>query len=445
MNTHKSQAEQEVDSQIEHLERVINKLESELQLVETELDDLSSDRQKYDLLSDACARLNQLDELSASELFWNDLLDESQVSNYLSTITEKADFFQRRVVSIVEKQTNLTTEIKEHKVDLEYLYDDIAIIQEEEEASNDEFVVLREVPQRPYQPILMPWTDESEDKKRSRKVTSIVLVFSIIFAYITFVWVIPLTDRDQVVEIPERLTKFIKKQKPKPPPKPKQKAKQVEKLKDSKKKPTETEKKEIRKKVQSTGVLAFKNNFADLLDDTVETKLGAQANLTNRASSARVQRSIITANSSASSGGINSAALSRDVNNGGKNISAVGFSRVDSAIGTAIADDRPLSSGPGPSRTDEEIQIVFDRYKAALYRIYNRQLRVDPSLQGKIVLRITIEPDGSVSLCNVESTDMDSKELSRKIVERVKLFNFGDKPDVPKVTILYPIDFLPAS
>lgn len=314
---------------------------------------------------------------------------------------------------------------------------------EELEASNDDFVVLREVPLKPYQPMIMPWSNQAEDEKRYRKITLLVLLCSILFGYIAFVWVLPIPDRNQVVEIPERLTKFIKKQKPKP--KPKQKVKQVEELQKDKKKPTEAEKKEVRKKIQSTGVLAFKNNFADLLDDVSETKLGAQANLTNRASSARVQRSIITANSSASSGGINSAALSRDVNNGDKNLSAVGFSRVDSAIGTAIADDRPLSSGPGPSRTDEEIQIVFDRYKATLYRIYNRQLRVDPSLQGKIVLRMTIEPDGSVSLCKVESTDMDSTELSGKIVARVKLFNFGAKPDVPKVTILYPIDFLPAS
>jgi hypothetical protein len=30
-------------------------------------------------------------------------------------------------------------------------------------------------------------------------------------------------------------------------------------------------------------------------------------------------------------------------------------------------------------------------------------------------------------------------------VDRVSKFNFGDKPGVPTITILYPIDFLPAS
>jgi len=80
-----------------------------------------------------------------------------------------------------------------------------------------------------------------------------------------------------------------------------------------------------------------------------------------------------------------------------------------------------------------------------LYRIYNRELRVNPTLQGKVVLRITIEPDGSVSLTQVESTDMNAKAMLDKVVARVKRFNFGAKEGVPTVTILYPIDFLPAS
>nr|WP_233710199.1 AgmX/PglI C-terminal domain-containing protein [Aestuariicella albida] len=110
-----------------------------------------------------------------------------------------------------------------------------------------------------------------------------------------------------------------------------------------------------------------------------------------------------------------------------------------------IADDRPLSDGVGPTRTDEEIQIVFDRYKAALYRIYNRELRKDPTLKGKMVLRITIEPDGSVSVASVESTNMASQTLEKGVLARVGRFNFGPKDGVPVITILYPIDFLPAA
>jgi hypothetical protein len=122
----------------------------------------------------------------------------------------------------------------------------------------------------------------------------------------------------------------------------------------------------------------------------------------------------------------------------------VGFTRVESSVAGLAEGTRPLSSGPGPARTDEEIQIVFDKYKATLYRIYNAELRKNPTLRGKILLRITIESGGEVSLCTVQSNELASPELVAQVVERVKKFNFGPKESVPKTTILYPIDFLPA-
>jgi len=171
----------------------------------------------------------------------------------------------------------------------------------------------------------------------------------------------------------------------------------------------------------------------------------------------QAQRNIVSIQAkNGTSGGISSFGVSRNLGNGGSGggsgygnagqIGGVGLSQVESSVaGIGGEEGRPTSGGPGPGRTDEEIQIVFDRYKAALYRIYNRELRKDPTLRGKLLLRITIEPEGDVSLCLVESTDLGSEYLVSQIVDRVKNFNFGSKKDVPVTTILYPIDFLPAT
>jgi hypothetical protein len=61
-----------------------------------------------------------------------------------------------------------------------------------------------------------------------------------------------------------------------------------------------------------------------------------------------------------------------------------------------------------------------------------------------MVLRIRIEPDGSVTLCELDGTDMNAPALAAQVLERVRTFDFGAK-EVPPVTILYPIDFLPAT
>ena len=124
----------------------------------------------------------------------------------------------------------------------------------------------------------------------------------------------------------------------------------------------------------------------------------------------------------------------------------VSVGQATSPIASIGGGDRPLAhGGPGPARTDEEIQIVFDRYKASFYRLYNRELRTDPTLQGQMVLRLTIEPDGSVSMCVLQSTEMNAPELSVQVVNRVKTMNFGAKEGVQALTIVYPIDFLPAA
>jgi outer membrane biosynthesis protein TonB len=252
----------------------------------------------------------------------------------------------------------------------------------------------------------------------------------------------------------------LRKEPPKPEPLPerpkeekkpeKDQEKAQERPKEDQPKPTAEETLVARKKAESTGVLAFKESFKELMDETPAARLGAEARVGNQspaaAGQARASRSIIAMPSGGSggSGGINNAAVSRNIGSGsGDRIGGVGFTRVESTVAGLAQDTKPLSSGPGPARTDEEIQIVFDKYKAALYRMYNAELRKNPTLRGKIILRITIEPGGEVSACTVQSNDLASQALVVQIVERVKKFNFGPKEKVSKTTILYPIDFLP--
>lgn len=226
-----------------------------------------------------------------------------------------------------------------------------------------------------------------------------------------------------------------------------------------------------RKKAEKTGVLAFKSSFSDLMDEVPVAKLGTEARLKKTdprvPGQARAQRALVAIQAKAGgSGGISNYGVSRNLGNGGRGggngygtaggiggegggngngIGGIGYAEVESNLANLTAEEgRPSSDGPGAGRTDEEIQIVFDRYKATLYRIYNRELRQDPTLRGKLILRIIIEPDGEVSFCKVESTDLASPDLVAKIVARVERFNFGPKDDVPPTTILYPIDFLPA-
>jgi outer membrane biosynthesis protein TonB len=209
----------------------------------------------------------------------------------------------------------------------------------------------------------------------------------------------------------------------------------------------EVEQPDTREQVKSKGILAFRDSFASRATIKPTAQLGSQARLSSAGENAigRPERAMVTTTAPGSSGGINLSSISRDVGGGGQGIEGVAISRVASSIGGAEGPDRPLSAGASAGRTDEEIQIVFDRYKAALYRLYNRELRKDPTLRGQMVLRLTIEPNGSVSMCEMQTSDMNAPALSQQVVDRVRNFDFGAKEGIVAMTIIYPIDFLPAS
>ena len=424
----------------------IKAFETELKKTDSELENLSDERQKYEILTGICDNLERLREIGGNELFWSGMANDAEVDSHLSRLHDQASFFERRIKKVTDCRDAILQDIKKRQHEIEYMLDEIYFLKEIEEESKHEYEVQREIQPLPYRVVVMPWTKNGRDEKDFRKILLLTLLLSILAGLLIPLYEIPIPDRAEVVKVPERLAKLVKKAKPKPPPKQKQELKNPKEKKLAEKKPTKQEQEKARDKVKTKGVLAFKNNFADLLDDASLEKLGANANLSNAGSTAvRTRRSILTSQATSTSGGISTSTLSRNTAGTGDQLNAVAFSRVTDAIGTAVGDDRPLSDGPGPSRTDEEIQIVFDKYKAALYRIYNRELRVNPTLQGKVVLRITIEADGSVSLAKVESTDMNADKMLEKVVERVKRFNFGAKEGVPAITILYPIDFLPAS
>jgi hypothetical protein len=479
-----------LNAQIEQVRQKREALEEELRVVEAKLKTFSDERQRFDALQDVCNALDKLGEMKADDLFWKGISEAKDAAGQVERVRGRVARFEEKIRGILEKQASLKERINQCRNELGILDDEISDAHNREERRKQEFVIERKISKVPYRAMIMPWTKEVESERHFRRAVLVALLICFVFGSLIPLIKVPIPDRSAtVVKIPERLVKLVKKELPKPAPRPKpvQKQAQEEPKQDKKEpKPRPEQKKPdkppkgrspakkptklagsgggkaaaARKKVQHVGVLKFKNAFADLMKETPVARLGTEARLSNKSPRVKGQavarRSLVAIQAKGgSSGGIGNARVSRNVGNGnvdrlgggngGGDGSGVGWVRVESAIADLEESSRPLSDGLAMGRTDEEIQIVFDRYKAALYRIYNKELRKDPTLRGKILLRISIKTSGAVSMCKVESTDLASPELVAKIVERIKRFNFGPKEGVPKMTILYPIDFLPAA
>ena len=201
----------------------------------------------------------------------------------------------------------------------------------------------------------------------------------------------------------------------------------------------------VHQKAEQTDLLALKDNLADMRQGMTASNLKKTSRLSQSGGqTSKIKRAELTSGTTRSSGGIQTSGLSR--NTGGGELASHKTTQVHSPAGNASSRAGSASNNRGErtaGRSIEEIQMVYDRNKGAIYSVYNRALRKDPTLQGKVVLQLTIAPSGKVISCKLISSELNDPALGQKITQRVKLFKFELK-DVSEVTITYPIDFLPA-
>jgi TonB family protein len=296
----------------------------------------------------------------------------------------------------------------------------------------------------------LPWSPTEEVERRFRTVLrNLLILFAILALLITF---LPVPEKTQVKApaIPERIVKLMIEKKAPPPPPPPQveekKPEPIKKVEEPKPLPPQPKPPEARERAQQSGLLKLQDQLADLRDNTVLDKAAATKNLTGKVGeSTRAERSLLTSKVGASSGGINTATLSRGYGGGAGSLTGHTTTQVTSAVLDKQANDG-VQRGAGSTkaaRSREEIELIFDRNKGAIYSLYSRALRDKPDLKGKVVLELTISPAGEITRCEVVSSELNDPELERKLAARVKLFRFEAR-DVEAITTTKPIDFFPA-
>ncbi len=310
-----------------------------------------------------------------------------------------------------------------------------------------------------YREYELPWTAGKDQERKFQRLLGIVFLICILLSAVWPFIPVPEQEPFDVEEIPPRIAQLLLEEKPLPPPPPPVREEEPEPELDEPEpeqvvekepepeperppEPVVDRQEQAREEAQAA-LMPFAEDLADLVDRELQVA-DAQPLSAAVSEAKRNERSMITSKVGTASGGINTASMSR--NTGGTGIAGRNTTKVASpvaGIGQAGGGaSRSGSSGKG-SRSREEIELVFDKNKGAIFALYNRALRQDPSLEGKLVLRLTIAPDGQVTMCEVVSSELGDEELERKLVQRIKLFRFEAR-DVEAITTTKPIDFFPA-
>lgn len=322
-----------------------------------------------------------------------------------------------------------------------------------------------------YRTFELPWITPPEERERFRRIVGTCLAVVLVLALIVPWLPAPQQDFSVPPPIPPRLAKLLLERAIPPPPPPPVELRKPEPVTTPEPVTREPRKvddrptpgpdldrtQQARKKAAQAGLLPFVDELADLRDkfEVTPDKLETAANSAGTVNGPpRAERSLVTSKAGAASGGINTAAVSKGFGYGAGNLDGHGTTRMQvpfggSGSGSALrgggSGDGVSRSGSGkkPSRSQEEIELVFDRNKSAIYALYNRALRDNPALMGKVVLTLTIAPTGDITDCRIISSELGDAELERKLVARIRMFRFEDK-DVEAITTIKPIEFFPA-
>ncbi|MBV1915777.1 MAG: AgmX/PglI C-terminal domain-containing protein [Pseudomonadales bacterium] len=312
----------------------------------------------------------------------------------------------------------------------------------------------------------LPWSSTNGGDPQFHKILAGLVAFLLVISLAVPFLTVPEIKREQAEKLPEHLARvIIKRKKIAPPPpkvvakKPEKKPEEKDKLKPKKepekkvakvKKPTVKQKpkqtvSQAKKKAAAAGLLAFQDDLMAMRQQVKPTQLSNQRLNNSGAKAEKKSRNLIGAKQLKGSGGIRTADLSGATGNNtlSAHQSTAVFSSIESTESTHLADNNEGSASASKSRSIEEVRKIFDRNKGAIYALYNRAIRKDPGLQGKVVLELVIEPSGIVSACQIVSSELNHSKLERKLITRVKMFSFGEK-DVSVTRVNYPIDFLPS-
>lgn len=323
---------------------------------------------------------------------------------------------------------------------------------------------------------VLPWSSSELENKRFKMITVVVLLITLAFAALVKWQELPERPRAEKEKVPAQLTRLMSPRKvepPKPIPEPKPKAvvpePKIEKPKPAPPKPVEPKKtppKEVKKvpakpvkvkvptqaeitelaktKAKQSGLLAFQDDLASMRDNASLNNLDDTDTIKGAGVSNQTQRKFVGKKVTGNSGGVNTSNLTTNIGSKGELAGRKNTEYVAPTEGLAslAAKQIEIEDSVLGSREIESIRKVLDANKGAIYAIYRKALRSDPSLQGKVTVKLSIEPNGSVSKVELIFSELNSKVVEDKLLRRIKLINFAEQT-VTQTMLDYSFNFLP--
>lgn len=289
--------------------------------------------------------------------------------------------------------------------------------------------------------------ENKQDKLFSR------LLIAFLSLYLVFGILVPMMDRVELPreikeQVPVQLTRVLLQKQEKikeiPPPVIEEEPKPEESVEELVKEPVKTKREVAKEKAKTSGLAAMKDDLLSLRE-AFNVKPNKGALIEEKVIAAEtVKRKLLAAKANEQSQSIASAKTSKTVLS--DELSTHNTQKIHLAEEEVLASSMGEGTEPEISlanvRSEMKLRQTLEANKSRLYSLYNRALRKNPFLKGKVLFEIEIQPNGRVSSVTIQSSELEDKALERRLKTILKSIDFGVE-DVEEISTVWAIEFLP--
>jgi hypothetical protein len=293
--------------------------------------------------------------------------------------------------------------------------------------------------------------------EQDRKFTTILVI---LFAlYFVIAVIVPFVDQVEIPreikeQIPVKLAKIVLKEKQLPLPEKLDEIKK-EKVKEERVKKTAIKKAHLpienkrviaKEKAKTSGLAAMKDELSSMRE-AFDIKPTATTNLSEeKTSEVKIKRKLIASNLNKQSTTLTAVKTDKVVNSdvvSTRNTQKVRLTDKEVLASTDVIVEEKLAVTKSRQRSEVSLRRSLEANKARLYARYNRALRKDPFLQGKVLFEIEIQPNGKISNIIIKSSELNNPKLERQLLVILRSITFP-VASVDVMKTIWAIDFLPS-
>ncbi len=298
-----------------------------------------------------------------------------------------------------------------------------------------------------------------QDKKFTQILTLLFVAYLVIAVTVSLFEQVEVPRKEQE-KVPVQLAKIILKEKQLPPPEKKVIVEKKQPAKKDKKKvksavvkkkippkplPLQQLREKARETAKKSGLAAMKDELFAMREVLDIKPTAVKKRDKNQSSEIKVKRKLLAAKASKQSKTLAAAntvqtVVSDQLSTHNTQQVRLSDEEINASKDKLVAEN--LANQQSGARSEMELRRVLEAHKARLYSLYNRALRKDPLLQGKVLFAIEIQPSGNVSAVTIKSSELNNVKLEKRLMLVLKSIRFAKK-DVAPTTTIWAIDFIP--